>query len=130
MQTLKNDLSAIDTGLFDLLRRYELNLEPNAANALDSVELVTMLETLDAARARLDSISRVVAHQLEARRTWHATQPTFARTEFETVEAAARRLGVTEQNIYEKARSGQIPGAHKLGRYWRIPRDWSGEPVC
>ena len=130
MLTLSEDLSAIRQDLEVLLRRYELDLSPDAPNTLAAPELTAMLETLETAKARLESISRIVINQLETRRSRPSVSQGNGPTTLETVEDAANRLGLTKQNIYDKARNNQIPGARKIGHYWRIPRGWCGESVC
>ncbi len=42
--------------------------------------------------------------------------------EFETVQEAAERMGVTARAIQKWAANGKIPGAVKFGRSWKIPK--------
>lgn len=46
----------------------------------------------------------------------------------------AKMLGVSLPKLQEELRRGNIPGARKIGRYWRINRKvfeawWNGEEV-
>ncbi|MEM6342952.1 MAG: helix-turn-helix domain-containing protein [Bacteroidota bacterium] len=38
--------------------------------------------------------------------------------EFYTVEEVARKLGLTERTVQEKARKGEIPAYKQFGRYY------------
>lgn len=42
--------------------------------------------------------------------------------EFESVQQAAERLGVTVRAVQKWAKEGKLPGAEKVGRDWRIPK--------
>lgn len=44
-------------------------------------------------------------------------------SEFETVQEAAERLGVTVRAVQKWAGAGRIPGAEKFGKSWLIPKD-------
>ena len=46
------------------------------------------------------------------------------KTEFETVQEAAVRLGVTVRAIQKQAAAGKIPGAKRHSRTWLIPSDY------
>ncbi len=45
------------------------------------------------------------------------------KTEFETVQEAAERLGVTVRAVQKWAAAGRMPGAEKFGKSWLIPKD-------
>lgn len=36
---------------------------------------------------------------------------------------AARLLGVCERHLAQQCRDGAVPGARKIGRFWRISKD-------
>ena len=42
---------------------------------------------------------------------------------YESVTEAAKRLGVTTRAVQKWASQGKIPGAVKLGKLWKIPKN-------
>ncbi len=45
-------------------------------------------------------------------------------TDFETVQEAAARLGLSVRTIQKQAAAGRVPGAERHGRVWMIPRSY------
>lgn len=47
------------------------------------------------------------------------------KTEFETAQQAAARLGITVRAVQKQAAAGKPPGAERYGRSWMIPADYT-----
>lgn len=47
------------------------------------------------------------------------------KTEFETAQQTAARLGITVRTVQKQAAAGKIPGAERHGRSWMIPADYT-----
>jgi len=51
-------------------------------------------------------------HSIEPSKSWYS------------VDEAAAGLGVNRKTLYESIQRGEVPGAVRLGRIFRIPGNW------